>query len=187
MTGRVSIQQNSAAAVAKPQAIGWALLLLWLIGTSVLLFRFGQSDYGEFDPRLQLQQHPAKLVDFIALSAAKPGETILLHVLDPACRCAVLAREHISQLQAALQNIPQLRQITLTPWLLQQRGIAVPATPMIVVLRDQQLIYSGPYASGPACSIGDSLLDQVLQQKLQTPASWLNSETAACRCLTQDE
>jgi hypothetical protein len=179
--------QKSGLASVKPQAFGWALLLLWLVASSVLLFRFGQSDYGEFDPKLQLQQHPTKLSDFIELSAARPGETILLHVLDPACRCAALAEDHIAQLQPSLQNLPKLRQLALTPLLLQQAGIAVPATPMIVVLRDQQLIYSGPYASGPACSIGDSLLDQVLQQKLQTPASWLNSETAACRCLAQDE
>lgn len=179
--------QKSGLASLKPKAFGWALLLLWLVASSVLLFRFGQSDYGEFDPKFQLRQHPAKLGDFIKLSAAKPGETILLHVLDPACRCAAMAEDHIAQLQPSLQNLPNLRQLALTPLLLQQAGIAVPATPMIVVIRDQQLIYSGPYASGPACSIGDSLLDQVLQQKLQTPASWLNSETAACRCLAQDE
>jgi hypothetical protein len=178
--------QESGLALIKPQALGWALLLLWLVASSVLLFRFGQSDYGEFDPKRQLQQYPTKLSDFIELSAARPGETILLHVLDPVCRCTALAEDHRVQLQPSLQNLPTLRQLTLTPIQLQQAGIVVPATPMIIVLRDQQLIYSGPYASGPACSIGESLLDQVLQQKLQTPASWLNSETAACRCLAQE-
>lgn len=176
--------QKSGLASLKPQALGWALLVLWLVASSVLLFRFGRSDYGEFDPNRQLQQHPTKLSELIQLSLARPGETILLHVLDPACRCKALAEDHIAQLQPSLQDLPKLRQLALTPLLLQQAGIAVPATPMIIVLRDQQLIYSGPYASGPACSIGDSLLDQVLQQKLQTPASWLNSETAACRCLS---
>lgn len=185
MNNEVELLQKLRPAAAKPQLWGWLLLLLWLVASSVLLFRFGQSDYGEFDPHRQLLQHPVQLVDFIKLSAAKPGETILLHVLDPACRCAALAENHLAQLQPSLQNLPKLRQLALTPFFLQQAGIAVPATPMIVVLRDQQLIYSGPYASGPACSIGESLLDQVLQQKLQTPASWLNSETAACRCLAQ--
>jgi hypothetical protein len=185
MTSKLGMLQKLWSTAAKPQAVGWALLLLWLVVSSVLLFRFGQSDFGEFDPNLQLQQHQTKLRDFIQLSGARPGETILLHVLDPACRCAVLAEDHIAQLQPSLQGIPQVRQLTLLPIQLQQAGIVVPATPMIIVLRNQQHIYSGPYASGPACSIGDSLLDQVLQQKLQTPASWLNSETAACRCLDQ--
>ena len=182
----VMLQKLGLASI-KLQVLGWTLLVLWLVASSVLLFRFGQSDYGEFDPHRQLQQHPTKLRDLIELSAARPGETLLLHVLDPACRCTVLAENHLAQLQPSLQNLPKLRQLALTPLLLRQAGIAVPATPMIVVLRDQQLIYSGPYASGPACSIGDSLLDQVLQQKLQTPDSWLNSETAACRCLSQQE
>jgi hypothetical protein len=185
MTSKLGMLQTLWSAAAKPQAWGWALLLLWLVVSSVLLFRFGQSDFGEFDPTRQLQQHQTKLRDFIQLSGASTMETVLLHVLDPACRCAVLAEDHIAQLQPSLQGIPQLRQLTLLPIQLQQAGIVVPATPMIIVLRNQRHIYSGPYASGPACSIGDSLLDQVLQQKLQTPASWLNSETAACRCLSQ--
>jgi len=179
----VVILQKLWPVTAKPQALGWALLVLWFAASSVLLYRFGQSDYGEFDPNRQLQLHPAKLSELIRLSSAKPEETIMLHVLDPACRCAALAENHLAELQPALQKQPKLRQLALTPLLLQQAGIAVPATPMIIVIRDQGLIYSGPYASGPACSVGDSLLDQVLQQKLQTPASWLNSETAACRCL----
>lgn len=166
---------------------GWLLLLLWLVASSVLLYRFGQSDYGEFDPQRQLQQHPSKLSTLLRLSHATAGETVFIHVLDPACRCAALAEKHLQQLQPSLQNHANLRQFTMTPDQLTQAGIAVPATPMIIVLRHQQHIYSGPYASGPACSIGDSLLEQVLQQKLQTPASWLNSETAACRCLHQQE
>lgn len=168
----------------KSRAIGWTLLGLWLLTSSVLLFRFGSSDFGEFDPQLQLQQHPKQLAALLRLSAANSGETLLLHVMDPACRCAALAENHLQQLQPALAIQPKLRQLALSPHQLQQAGIAVPATPMIIVLRDQKLIYSGPYASGPSCSIGDSLLDQVLRQKLQTPASWLNSETAACRCLS---
>lgn len=111
------MRQKLASATTKPQAMGWALLLLWLVATSVLLFRFGQSDYGEFDPKLQLRQHPAKLDDFLELSAAKLGETILLHVLDPACRCAALAEDHIAQLQPSLQNLPKLRQLAPIPLL----------------------------------------------------------------------
>ncbi|RVU33088.1 hypothetical protein EOE67_18195 [Rheinheimera riviphila] len=163
--------------------IGWALLLLWLLASSVLLFRLGQTDVGEFDPQLQLQQHPQQLAALLRLSGAGSGETLLLNVLDPNCRCAALAENHLQQLQPTLTKLPKLRQLAFNPTQLQQAGIAVPATPMMIVLRNKQLIYSGPYASGPACSIGESLLDQVLQQKLQTPASWLNSETVTCRCL----
>ncbi|MFN6970015.1 MAG: DUF6436 domain-containing protein [Rheinheimera sp.] len=166
------------------QRWGWSLLLLWLLTSSLLLFRFGQSDFGEFDPQLQLKQHPFQLPALLKLTAAKPSETLLLHVFDPNCRCAALAENHLQQLKPQLLSQPRLRQLTVHPQQLTQAGIAVPATPMIIVLRNQQLIYSGPYASGPACNIGDSLLEGVLQQKLQTPASWLNSETPACRCLS---
>lgn len=157
-------------------------MLLWLVASSLVLFRFGQSDFGEFDPQLQLKQHPLQLRSLLQLSAAKSDETLLLHVFDDSCRCTALAETHLQQLRPQLLLQPRLRELTLHPQQLLQAGIAVPATPMIIILRHQQLIYSGPYASGPGCNIGDSLLEGVLLQKLQTPASWLNSETSACRC-----
>ncbi len=166
----------------KSQRLGWALLLLWILGTSLLLFRFGQSDYGEFDPERQLQQYPKQLAALLHLTDAAVDETVLVHILDASCRCSVLAQAHISQLQSLFQTKVKLRQLQRSVADLQQAGITVPATPMVIVLRDKQLVYSGPYASGPACRSEDSLLDAILLQRLNTPAAWLNSETAACRC-----
>ena len=169
----------------KSQRLGWALLLMWFLLTSLLLFRFGKTDYGEFDPKLQLQQYPKQLPALLSLSGAGANQTVLLHVLDPTCRCTALAENHLQQLQPTFVAQPHLLQKSLTIEQLQAAGIEVPATPLLIMIRNKQLIYSGPYASGPACSVNDSLLDAVLQQRISTPGSWLNSETAACRCLNQ--
>ena len=163
---------------------GWSLLLLWLLTSVVVMFRFGQSEYGEFDPDLQLKQHPQQFSALSLLGNAEPGATVLIHVQDPNCRCTRLANQHLQALAAQLATLPSLYQRTFHPAELTALGIAVPATPMLIVIRNQQLVYSGPYASGPNCSVDDSLLAEIIAQKMHMPGVWLNSETAACRCLT---
>lgn len=141
--------------------------------------------YGEFDPKRQLQQQLQQLPQLNRLTQQQQGTATLLHVLDKNCPCTQQALAHIQSLQGRFSQQP-LQQIYLSAAELRAAGITVPATPMVIYIKDQQLHYSGPYASGPACSTTEDLLGAIVQNKMQTPAGWLNSETLACRCLSQN-
>lgn len=161
--------------------LGWLLFASWVISMSWLLYQTGNQHYGEFDPERQLQQQTQQLSLLNAVAGAQSSNAVLLHVLDPACPCTDNAKTHIKTLQAELQS-RQLQQLYLTSAEAQAMGITVPATPMVIYLQNRQLIYSGPYASGPACSAKNSMLSAVLQNTSRLPGSWFNSETWACRC-----
>lgn len=168
---------------------GWLIFILWVTGTSWLLFQTGNANYGEFDPKRQLQQQLQQLPLLNRLSQQPNGSATLLHVLDENCPCTQQARAHIQSLQGSFsQQASQqaLQQLYLSAAELRAAGVTVPATPMVIYLKDQQIRYSGPYASGPACSGADDLLAAIVQNKMQTPDSWLNSETLSCRCLSQN-
>lgn len=169
--------------------VGWCIFILWVTGTSWLLFQTGNAYYGEFDPKRQLQQQLQQLPQLNRLIEPQNGAATLLHVLDENCPCTQQARAHIQSLQGrfAQQALQQpLLQLYLSAAELRAAGVTVPATPMVIYLKDQQLHYSGPYASGPACSSSEDLLAAIVQNKMQTPDSWLNSETLSCRCLSQN-
>lgn len=163
--------------------LGWLLFASWVISISWLLYQTGNQHYGEFDPERLLQQQTQQLGLLNNIAAAQSSAAILLHVLDPSCPCTPNAQTHIKTLQPELRG-RHLQQIYLSRSEVQAMGITVPATPMVIYLLNQQLVYSGPYASGPACSAKNSMLSAVLQNKSQIPGSWLNSETWSCRCLT---
>lgn len=166
--------------------LGWLLFASWVLCTSWLLYQSGNQHYGEFDPQRQLQLQQQQLPALNRLAAKASSNTassaVLLHVLDPDCPCSNKAKEHIKQLQAELQD-KKLQQIVISVHELEQSGISVPATPLVIYLENQQLVYSGPYASGPACSTENSMLTAVLQQQNRLQGSWFNSETWSCRCL----
>lgn len=162
---------------------GWLLFAGWIICTSWLLFQSGNQHYGEFDPKRQLQQQTQQLSLLNGIAAENNSGAVLLHVLDPDCPCTGNAKTHINTLQTELQG-QQLQQIYLSSTEVQAMGISVPATPMVIYLHNRQLVYSGPYASGPACSAKNSMLSAVLQNTSRLPGSWLNSETWSCRCLS---
>lgn len=166
--------------------LGWLIFGIWIISTSWLLYQTGQQHYGEFDPQRQLQQQMKQLPQLNAIAQPQNGNAVVLHVLDESCPCYQKALAHIQTIQASLAQQP-LQQRYLTSAQLRAVGVTVPATPMVIYLQDQHIRYSGPYASGPACSALDDLLGAVLQNTVQTPGSWLNSETQACRCLIQQQ
>lgn len=179
-----------------------AVLLAWVGLSSVYLYYWQFRDYGWFDAQGVWLQ-PANSQEFMqkaraTLAAAEPAESLLVvHIIDKACGCNPFVSNHIAEL--AVSN--HFTEVTLTVAEAQAFGLRVPATPLIMVLRAEpisltqtqteattteqnwQLIYAGPYATGPVCAVENSFLPSVLSGELRLVGAWLNGQVKTCRCL----
>jgi hypothetical protein len=158
---------------------------VWILLVSVALYRLNFTDYGEFDADFRWHGVQAKL-DVALLQLPASDDWQLVHVLAPACRCSVLAQQHIAQLSTELALRPE-QQFYRSAAEIAAAGLLLPALPAVLVLQQGQLIYAGPYASGPECSAATSFLPALVRGELRLSATWLNGETKACRCLQPSE
>lgn len=149
--------------------------------SSVALFRFGFSHYGEFDPQQQWSA-AAPQVTLAALQIQDATGWQLVHVLDSQCGCSRLAQQHVATLSQQLQ-LSSSQQHYRSATELAAAGFRLPAIPAVLVFEHGILRYAGPYASGPLCSASNSFLPALLSGQSRLPGSWLNGEAMACRCL----
>lgn len=160
---------------------GWVLFVSWLLLSSLALFRFGFSHYGEFDPELRWSATEPQL-KLATLQIPDTRGWQLVHVLDSQCGCSRLAQQHVAtlsqqlQLSASQQHYRSVAELAAV-------GFQLPAVPAVLVFEHGSLRYAGPYASGPLCSASNSFLPALLAGQSRLPGSWLNGETKACRCL----
>lgn len=163
------------------QSLAAVVFFCWVLFSSTALFVFGNQDYGEFDKYGQWQFAAAALsIDSLGLKAQNGFQVV--HVRQQGCSCnrradefkAVLAREH--DIKNSAQYDIEIRQLNM-------HGITVPATPAVLIFHDGALVYAGPYASGPLCSVNDSIITPILQQQITLPGVWFNGEAKSCRCI----
>lgn len=166
--------------------IASTLLVCWLGASTVAMYWFVFSDYGEFDPEQQwLGWQPPHDLGAKLSVANDASEITLVHVRDPACSCDGYVMDHIDTLQytnpSADQTAVNYQEIDRAA--LEQSGFLVPATPMAMVFYGDQLAYAGPFASGPFCAADDSLIHDLLQRQTQLAGTFLNGLIKACRCV----
>lgn len=162
----------------------WAAIGLfstWLIITSILLYRFGFAHYGTFDAEQQWHYGtPAITLPQLNIPVEQGWQVV--HVLDKHCGCSRFARSHV-ELFADNYQVPSSRQHYLSAEIIAKAGLTIPAVPAVLLFDNGQLMYAGPYASGPLCSTNDSFLTSLLSRQVALNGLWLNGESKACRCL----
>lgn len=161
--------------------LGCLLFSVWLVFSSVGLYRLGFSHYGVFDPQ-QLWLGQGQQLTLANLNIDASFDWQLVHVLVSECVCSRLARKHLLALDESLAQ-QDVRQHFRSANELAAAGFTLPAVPAVLVFQDGQLKYAGPYASGPLCSSTNSFLPALFSGQRQIPGTWLNGETKACRCL----
>jgi len=162
---------------------------LWLVGTSVALFVWGFSSYGYFDQdnRWLGNTMPVTL-PVSTLTHVPQKQWLLVHIRAEGCRCNRLADAHIETFDTDFAG--QLIHVFMTVAEAEQAGLVVPATPMVVlfdtksVKAEAHLQYAGPYASGPLCSVDNSVLPSLLNETIKPAGAWFNGNIKACRCVT---
>lgn len=167
----------------KAHRLQLALLLfsLWIIVVSAVLFYLGLRHYGVFSPN---KVWHSSIVDVAAFGLKAASGFQVLHVFADGCVCNSRARAHIRQLDKQLMP-EQAEQYFFSPDQIVSAGFILPATPAVLIFSQGKLVYAGPYASGPLCSVTDSLIAPLLLQQIQLPGLWLNGEAKACRCVVK--
>ena len=160
------------------------VFVLWVVLASAGLFYYGNRDYGQFDDSGSWQVSAPKALAIETLGIVPGAGKQIVHVGQPECVCNRLASQHIAsftdayQLSAAKQFYRELKQVS-------SAGLMLPATPAVLIFDNGQLIYAGPYSTGPMCSVSDSLIAPILKGDVNLAGLWLNGEAKACRCVVK--
>ncbi|HAW91989.1 MULTISPECIES: DUF6436 domain-containing protein [unclassified Arsukibacterium] len=160
------------------------VFVVWVVLASAGLFYFGNQNYGQFDDSGSWQVSAPKALAIETLGIAPEAGKQVVHVGQPECVCNRLASQHIAsfteayQLPANKQFYRQLQQVS-------GAGLMLPATPAVLIFDNGQLIYAGPYATGPMCSVSTSLIAPILKGDVNLAGLWLNGEAKACRCVVK--
>ncbi|WP_404401022.1 DUF6436 domain-containing protein [Idiomarina seosinensis] len=156
----------------KKNWLSWTVIAVWLIATSVFLFWWRFADFGIFDQQSEwLDQAPSRV---------NVTGDVIFHVRS-GCLCDPLADRH----DKLIQQYDQYQQRRVKPAEMEALGIPVPATPMLVIVEQGKVIYSGPYATGPTCSPEQSFLPQLLDSERRITTPWYNGNVKACRCVLE--
>lgn len=147
------------------------MFLTWIIVSSVGLYVWAFSSYGEFDPQGQLYSFSSEF--------QIPQEQVF-HIRAGGCRCSRYADRHVEQVFAEHAGAESWLSVEEA----RAMGFIVPATPMVVIVQNGRIAYAGPYATGPFCAEADSFLPEILSGQRQLAGPWLNGNVNACRCLT---
>lgn len=162
------------------------LFVVWVVVASAGLFYFGNQHYGLFAGDTDWQNSAAADFNLSALNVEVSPGIQVVHVQQRNCICNSRAEDHIAlfasdyQVPGSAQHMRALADVAAA-------GLVLPASPAVLIFDDGQLVYAGPYATGPLCSVSDSLIAPILLKKVQLPGLWLNGEAKACRCLAQVE
>lgn len=199
-------------------------LLLWLLMILVSCYFFLWRYIEPFD---QHKLYPnglvdtAPLVDLIEHQLPLPRElndnhkaniTVILHWLNPECRCSLLSRLFIEQLsrktandgvwhivltppnqaKSLSQSFAQLSNevggfsvIEMSPQDYRHSQMLIPATPAAIVYqrKTRSISYLGPHSSGLVCGNGDSFVELVLNNlKFGFDPQLIELERNGCFC-----
>ena len=170
------------------QKTSWVLLALWAVGLLTALLVYGQRQLSQFDPNGELLHRTtapdfdATLVEFLKNQNIKAGSVI--HVgTQSRCYCDTLTTPHQTQLLAKLGD--DYRQVRLNVEDVPELAALIKAVPALIVLDKQtQLRYLGPYATGYGCFTGKNLVEQVVSYTTQLPynGAVINADATGCFC-----
>ena len=166
------------------------LLMLWIAGSAAAFYWFFLGHYGVFDEQGLWQQQPLLPVQVqYKLKQHLVPDAIWQAVLitDSNCNCSSFATEHLLRMQQRQPDLivkelelDEAKALGLT------LGLDIIAAPLLLLFQNQQLLYAGPLATDLMCSDNASLLDGMINGTTQLPGFWLNGESTACRCLTEE-
>ncbi len=189
--------------------IGMGLLLTWL-GGSAVGYGWYQSQYLQPYPGANASQTvlPEALRKQLerAWSAAptatgvEPGGVTLVHFSQPGCRCDDASRDHLRRLRAeysrsdlaVIQALPPTADAAVPDLgeavdrrklpALWQLVSAVPAAALFGP--GGQLLYFGPYSSGPSCGSGINFVEDELSRlrNHESVTPWINEVALGCFC-----
>ena len=169
--------------------IGWVLLVVWAGGMLAALLAYSQRQLSEFDPDgvlLHASTSPNFDSNFVAFLKEQNVEAgSIVHIGTASnCYCNSLTKPHQTQLLNRFESEQyQLTSINIeSAAMLKKMLSSVPA--LVIVDKDYQLRYVGPYATGYGCFTGKDMVDQVVTYTKQAPyqGAVINADAQGCFC-----
>ena len=142
-----------------------------------LLWYSGSGQLSHFSP-------DSKPIDLLKinqkLASIKPiEENLLIHIFESKCRCNLVAEPHIQSVKklAKAHDFKNLQvNISEQPsW----RAI-IPSTPAVIAIKDNRIVYVGPYSTGFSCLPGDGLIEPFIIKPSLYPV--VKSDGFGCYC-----
>lgn len=184
-------------------AVIWFCIAFWAINW------VGASKFTDFDPELRLSSQmmslsmEAELVKVLSASVGRnalensdsgiisDSESVngtIFHVTQGSCFCETLSEGHRDKLnewasseQISYQNIDLSAMSDLRRF--------VPSTPAVIVLnKNRELVYLGPYSTGMGCFQSSGMVDERIKPYFQNSTTefraTIQSEARGCYCAT---
>lgn len=150
--------------VLNKKALSYLLLLVWLSLVFIAAYYFISKRLTEFDPHNQLEQFSAsglgQQLQQQLFTQPLAAQTIV-HISRKGCDCNPLNQAHKQDINQLAQSY-NFDAIELDISELDTE--LIPSTPALLVLdKQQQLLYFGPYSQGFACTEANGFVAAVLK------------------------
>ena len=164
-------------------AVVWFCIAFWAINW-VGESKFKEAELLSLLP-VSVGQYGLENID----SDAENVNGTIFHITQGSCFCETLSESHKNTLnewasseQISYQNIDVSSMSTLRRF--------VPSTPAVIVLnKNRELVYLGPYSTGMGCFQSSGMVDERIKPYFQNSAASLRatiqSEAKGCYCATK--
>jgi hypothetical protein len=173
---------TTAQQYRKRERLVIAVFVSWAALTTAALFALGNQYYGVFAAQGNWQTIAERELSVDALGLRVSQGFQIVHVRQKGCMCNRQA-DKFKTFLASEHNVNKGEQYDVDITQLTKLGIALPTSPAVLIFQQGKLLYAGPYASGPLCSVDESLITPILQNRITLPGLWLNGEAKSCRCI----
>ena len=161
------------------------MFFLWLIFTLIAAIYFIQNRLAQFDPELNLNGNSrysliSQIRELELLKETDLSNTII-HFTSNDCSCTQYSVDHkLSIDKIAKRDGFKVININLS----QDLHTIIPSTPAILIVdKQQELLYFGPYSVGLACSESNGYVETVLKNYAKGyHSNLIISDVKGCYC-----
>lgn len=148
-----------------------------------LLWYSGSGQLSHFSPDSSLI-NVTEIEDIIQReikSEIKSNPALLVHLYEPKCRCNLVAKAHIESVKK-LGESQLFENIEINIKESPQWAKLIPSTPAVIAIKNNEIVYLGPYSTGISCLPGEGLIEPFIKQKDQPPL--IKTDGYGCYCNT---
>tara|TARA_B100000700_G_scaffold331796_1_gene468916 strand:- start:25276 stop:25791 length:516 start_codon:yes stop_codon:yes gene_type:complete len=156
------------------------ILILWLVLSFVFLLSKINSHYGLFTEKENFNFKSYENAQLSSLNLNNEGFN-LIHIRDKGCFCNKLTEKHINLINKENNSIKNL--YVSKDNIEKRLNINIPATPMLLIIKKNKILYAGAYSTGTTCSIDNSLIKQFFDRNYVYYDTVFSGEIRTCRCV----
>lgn len=170
----------------QPTKRHYILALCWLMGVVFSGYYYSAQRLVEFDPKEKLThvipEQLGKQISALLEEEVRNSKGRVVHFIDQDCRCNVYSEPHVAKVSELASQVDfDVTMISSTDKL----PDFITATPATLVLgKNNELVYLGPYAQGAFCNQATDVVGLVLENYQKGfNAQLINNQAKGCYCV----